>query len=166
MTLAPVFAEGIFHQGAEGLGLLTGAMGVGAIIGTLSLARGRPTSQLPAVIFTSAAVLTVAFTIYACSPSYWICLAMMPFIGMAVMRHNAATNTSIQVRIQDDYRGRVMALYSMMVIGMFPIGSLLSGSLATYIGSRATVFVGGVGALVAAVVVYRRLEAWSHWLTE
>ncbi len=165
-TLAPVFADGLFHMGAQGLGLLTGAMGIGAILGTLSLARRRAAKGLPEVILISAATLAVAMTIYAWSPSYWLCLAMMPLVGMGVMRHNAATNTTIQLRIPDEYRGRVMSLYSMMVIGMFPIGSLISGALAEQIGSRATVFAGAVACGLAGWKVYRDRGAWTAWLAE
>ena len=166
ITLAPMFADALFHRGSEGLGLLTGAMGVGAILGTLSLARRRAAHGLPGVILMSAAILAAALAIFAWSPSYWVCLGAMPFIGMAVMRHNAATNTTIQLSIPDQYRGRVMSLYSMMVIGMFPVGSLVSGALADQLGSRFTVFLGAIACLGAAGVVYQQRGIWTAWLAE
>lgn len=166
ITLAPMFADDLFHRGSEGLGLLTGAMGAGAILGTLSLARRRAAKGLPGVILVSAATLAAALSIFAWAPSYWVCLAVMPFVGMAVMRHNAATNTTIQLSIPDQFRGRVMSLYSMMVIGMFPVGSLLSGALADQLGSRFTVFLGAIGCLGAASVVYQQRGIWTAWLAE
>jgi predicted MFS family arabinose efflux permease len=101
--------------------------------------------------------------LFAASPSFWLCLAMMPLIGLSVMRHSASANTVVQVSIPDEYRGRVMGLYSMMVIGMTPVGSLLSGALAEAVGSRATMMAGAVGCLAAAGVARRwsgRLDAW------
>lgn len=166
MTLAPMFADGLFHRGAQGLGLLTGGMGIGAILGTLSLARRRAAKGLPEVILMSAGTLAASMTVFAWSPSYWLCLAMMPLIGMGVMRHNAATNTTIQLRVPDEFRGRVMSLYSMMVIGMFPIGSLLSGALAAQFGSRVTVFIGALACLLAGLKVYRDRGTWTAWLAE
>ncbi len=163
-TLAPVFAEGIFKMGAQGLGLLSAGMGVGAILGTLSLARRRATKGLPKVILGSTAMMAVAMGIYGASPSFWLCLAMMPVIGMSVMRHSASANTTIQMSIPDAYRGRVMGIYSMMVVGMAPIGSLLSGALAEVIGSRATMVVGGVGCLAGAAVARWWSSRWESWL--
>jgi MFS family permease len=163
-TLAPVFAEGIFKKGALGLGMLSAGMGVGAILGTLSLARRRVSKGLPRVILGSTAMLGVAMAIYAVSPSFWLCLAMMPLIGMSVMRHSASANTTIQMSIPDAYRGRVMGLYSMMVIGMTPIGSLLSGALAEAFGSRVTMMVGAAGCLAAAGVARWWSARWESWL--
>lgn len=162
-TLAPVFAEGIFGMGPRGLGMLTAGMGAGAILGTLGLARRRGARGLPGVIFGSALTLSAAMALFAASPSFWLCLAMMPLIGLSVMRHSASANTVVQVSIPDEYRGRVMGLYSMMVIGMTPVGSLLSGALAEAVGSRATMMAGAVGCLAAAGVARRwsgRLDAW------
>jgi len=163
-TLAPVFADGIFKMGAQGLGLLSAGMGAGAILGTLSLARRRAAKGLPRVIVGSTAALSLSMAVYGASPSFWICFAMMPLIGMSVMRHSASANTTIQMSIPDSYRGRVMGLYSMMVIGMTPIGSLLSGALAEAIGSRATMIVGAVGCLAGALVARWWSARWEAWL--
>lgn len=164
MTLAPMFADGIFGKGPGGLGLLTSALGLGAIAGTLSLARRTASAGLPRVVFYSAATLALTLTMFAVSPSFMLCVALMPFVGMAVMRHNAATNTTVQLGIDDRLRGRVMSFYSMMVVGMFPVGSLLAGALAERIGSRAAVLLGAVGCACAAWYVYRRQREWSEWL--
>ena len=151
-------------MGAQGLGFLTAGMGAGAILGTLDLARRRATKGLPKVIFSSALTLTAAMAVYAVSPSFWLCLAMMPVIGMSVMRHSASANTVIQMSIPDGYRGRVMGLYSMMVIGMAPVGSLLSGALAEAVGSRWTMIAGAGGCLVAAAVAKWWSGRWENWL--
>ena len=164
MTLAPMFADGIFHKGPDGLGLLTASMGLGAVAGTLSLARRTAAGGLPRVVFFSAAILAVALTLFAASPSFLLCVALMPFIGMAVMRHNAATNTTVQMAIEDRLRGRVMSFYSMMVVGMFPVGSLLAGAVAARAGSRVAVLLGAAGCAFAAWFVFRRQRQWSGWL--
>jgi hypothetical protein len=66
------------------------------------------------------------------------------------MRQMASANTTIQTCIRDEYRGRVMALYSMTVVGLGPFGSLAAGALAGKLGARATVAAGGVLAIAAA----------------
>lgn len=166
LSLAPVFADGYFNRGSEGLGLLTGAMGVGAVLGTLSLARRRETAGLPQVIVQAGAALGIVLVIYAVSPSYWLCLALMPLIGMNLMRQNAATNTTVQTGIEDRYRGRVMGLYSMMLIGMMPIGSLLAGALASAAGARWTVALGGLVSLGAAWKMRGRVKDMESWVLD
>ncbi|MDX2153568.1 MAG: MFS transporter [Bryobacteraceae bacterium] len=152
IALAPFFADGIFHRGSIGYGLLTGALGIGAVAGVLSLARRRGVEGLPRVIVSSSLLMGAALVAFAWSPSYWILLAMMPLIGFGVFRQNASANTLIQTIVPDAYRGRVMALYSMMVIGFLPLGSLAAGALAEHIGPRWTVFLGGALCLCATAV--------------
>ena len=93
---------------------------------------------------------------FAFSPSFYLSLAIMPLIGYAVMSQMASANTTIQTLIRDEYRGRVMALYSMTVVGLGPFGSLAAGAAAGRFGARASVAAGGVLALVAAM-----LFGWS-----
>jgi MFS family permease len=164
MALAPMFADAIFHRGSTGLGLLTSAFGAGAIFGTLGLARRRSTHGLTEVIFVSSATAGAALIAFAASPSFWISVALMPVTGMAIFRLNAATNTSIQTRIADEFRGRIMGVYSMMVIGMIPVGSILAGALAARIGSRWTVFFGGALSLSTALFTFTRRRRLSAWL--
>ena len=76
---------------------------------------------------------------------------------MAMMVHMAGSNTLIQAMVPDALRGRVMAVYSMMLMGMAPIGALLAGSLADRIGAPATVAAGGACCIVAAAVFATRL---------
>ncbi len=162
-ALGPMFADGIFHMGAQGLGFLTGGMGLGAIAGTLTLAgsRGR---QLPGAITQALFVASATLVVFAASPSYWLSLALMPLLGMSVFRTNAATNTMIQLRVPENYRGRIMGLYSSMVVGMLPVASLVSGALAAQIGPRWTVAFGGALALSAAVYARRKQETMRNWL--
>ncbi len=152
VVLMPVFADAIFHRGSQGLGILLGAMGIGAVVGTLVLAGRARVEGLPTVILYSAATMGVSFLVFAASSWFWLSLAVMPVIGYAVMRQMASANTLIQTTIPDEYRGRIMALYAMTVVGLGPFGSLAAGALAQAAGARVTVAAGGVLALTAAAV--------------
>ncbi|MGE5567569.1 MAG: MFS transporter [Rhodospirillales bacterium] len=158
MVLMPFFADEIFHRGSQGLGFLTGAMGIGAVIGTLVLARRTKTSGLIGVIFLGALSFGVSFLVLAWSPSFYLALAIMPVIGFSIMRHNASANTLIQTLIPDEYRGRIMALYSMTVVGIGPFGSLATGALAGHFGVRATVVFGGLLCILAAILFRLRVR--------
>jgi MFS family permease len=156
LVLMPFFADDIFHRGARGLGILMGAMGVGAVVGTLTLARRTRVSGLGRVMAISGLTTGVCYLAFAASPFFYLSLALMPLVGYSVMRGMASANTTIQTLIPDEYRGRIMALYSMTVVGLGPFGSLAAGALAGRIGARATMGAGGVLALVSSLVF-----AWS-----
>ena len=150
LVLIPFFADEMFHRGSTGLGFLMGAMGVGAVFGTLMLGRQTRVSALPRVMVWSGAAVGAAYLAFALSFSFWFSLAVMPVIGYFVMQQMASANTTIQTLIQDEYRGRVMALYAMTVVGLGPFGSLASGALAGWVGARTTVAAGGLLAVSAA----------------
>jgi MFS family permease len=152
LVLMPFFADDIFHRGSRGLGILMGAMGTGAVIGTLTLARRTRLSGLGRVMAISGLTTGACYLAFAFSPSFYLSLAIMPIIGYSVMRQMASANTTIQTLIPDEYRGRIMALYSMTVVGLGPFGSLAAGALAGHFGARATMAAGGTLALTASLV--------------
>ena len=76
-----------------------------------------------------------------------------------MMLEMAASNTLIQTMVPDDLRGRVMAVYSMMFMGMAPLGALLAGTAAQRIGAPLTVRIGGIVCLLGAGVFAARLPA-------
>ena len=150
LVLAPVFADQIFHRGSQGLGFLLAAMGIGAVVGTLGLARsGQATNLQPIIAYSGIAMgaVTIAF---ALSPWYTLSLVIMPLIGYSVFRQMASANTTIQTLILDEYRGRIMSMYSMTIVGLGPFGSLAAGALAGRFGARATTVLGGIVAVVSA----------------
>jgi MFS family permease len=161
VVLMPVFADGIFGRGSRGLGFLMGAMGVGAVIGTLVLAGRTRVDGLVRVISYSAVLMGLGFAVFALSPWFYVSLAIMPVLGYSVMRQMASANTLIQTSIPDEYRGRIMALYSMTVVGLGPFGSLAAGALAHAWGARATVCAGAALALAAALVFRLKMPGES-----
>ena len=152
VVLMPFFAQDIFHRGPRGLGILSGAMGIGSVAGTLLLAWHNRVSRLPSVILWSAALLGAGFCAFAQSNLFYLSLALMPLIGYSAMRHMASANTLIQTLISDEFRGRTMAFYSMTVVGLGPFGSLAAGALAHAYGARLTVLGGGLLILIAAMI--------------
>jgi predicted MFS family arabinose efflux permease len=158
LVLMPFFADDIFHRGSQGLGFLMGAMGTGAVVGTLALASQTRVAALPRVIFYSSVTMAICYLVFAWSRWFYFSLALMPVIGFSVMRQMASANTTIQSLIPDEYRGRIMALYAMTVVGLGPFGSLASGALAHQFGPRVTVAAGGAVALAAAAVFGWRLR--------
>lgn len=154
-VLGPVFADQVFHRGSQGLGFLTGALGLGAVAGTFVLARqGRP-DLLPGVVTKSALLAACALATYALSPSFYLSLAAQALGGFSIFRLLAAVNSLVQGSIEDAYRGRIMSLYSMTVVGMLPLGNLAAGAGGEYFGIRPTVMAGAMLSIGAAAV-------WIH----
>jgi MFS family permease len=152
LVLMPFFADDIFHRGSRGLGFLMGTMGIGAVIGTLTLARRTEVSGLGKLMVFSGLTTGACYLAFAFSPAFFFSLAVTPVIGYSVMRQMASANTTIQTLIPDEYRGRIMALYSMTVVGLGPFGSLAAGALAGRFGARVTMAAGGVLALASSLV--------------
>ncbi len=166
LVLMPFFANDILGKGSWGLGILLAGMGIGALIGTLVLA-GRSTSDgLVRVILVGSFGLAASLIALAVSRNFYLSVAVMVALGFSTLRQMAATNTLIQSLIPDHYRGRIMALYTVTVVGLGPFGSLLSGAVAHRFGPPATVAAGGVFCLAAGLLFRARLHQFQRSILE
>jgi MFS family permease len=151
-VLMPVFADQILHVGAKGLGLLTGASGVGALLGALTVAARSSMRGMGRLVWMSAAAFGLSLVAFSASRSFWLSSALMVPTGYALMVEMATVNSLIQAMVPDRLRGRVMAVYSMMLMGMAPFGALISGFLAQAFGAPAAVRIGGFACIAGAAV--------------
>ncbi|HMB06572.1 MAG TPA: MFS transporter [Isosphaeraceae bacterium] len=158
-TLMPIFADRILHGGSRGLGLLMGASGLGAFVGALSLTARSGVRGLGRWVAWAAAGFGTGLIAFALSRTFWLSAALLVPVGFSMMFEMAASNTLIQAMVPDRLRGRVMAVYSMMFMGMAPFGALLAGALAQRLGAPGTVVAGGAACIVGAVVFGLRLPA-------
>lgn len=145
-VLVPLIARDVLHEGAHGFGLLMAALGVGAVVGALAVAAlsvGRPPLGLlvgPAL--AAAALLLVLST----ARHFGVAAAVLAALGVAQIVFMTSCNTTVQIAVPDELRGRVMGLYALVFAGMTPIGALLMGTVAEHWGvSRACAVGGGVG---------------------
>ena len=150
VVLMPIFADKILHGGARGLGILMGATGVGALLGALTLAFREGVKGLGRWVALCCAGFGASLIVFALSHSFWISVILLLPVGYSMMLQMACSNTLIQVMVPDALRGRVMAVYSMMFMGMAPIGALLGGALADRLGAPAHVAIGGMASVAGA----------------
>jgi MFS family permease len=150
-VLMPIFADKIFHAGARGLGILMGFSGLGALMGALTLATRREVRGLGRWVAISCGVFGASLIVFAFSRSFWLAAAGLVPVGFAMMTQMGASNTLIQTMAPDRLRGRVMSIYSMMFMGMAPIGALLAGVIAERFGAPFTVAAGGVIAIAGSI---------------
>jgi MFS family permease len=158
-VLMPVFAEETLHGGATAYGTLLSATGVGSLIGAAALAAKKDLRGLGRLAALAAAGFGVLLILFSLSRTFWVSVALLVPAGFCVMAQMASSNTVIQSTVPDRLRGRVMAVYSMMFLGMAPFGSLLAGALARPLGVPVTVAIGGVVCLAAAGFFGARLAA-------
>ncbi|MFZ0300723.1 MAG: MFS transporter [Candidatus Sulfotelmatobacter sp.] len=150
VVLMPIFADQILHGGARGLGILMGATGVGALLGALTLAFREGVKGLGRWVAWCCAGFGASLIVFALSRTFWISVILLLPVGYCMMLQMACSNTLIQVMVPDALRGRVMAVYSMMFMGMAPIGALFGGALAERLGAPHTVAIGGLASVLGA----------------
>ena len=157
--LMPIFAQQILHGDASTQGFLVSAAAVGALAGALYLAGRRSVRGLGRIVAWSPSVFGAGLILMGLSPWLWLTLMVMPVVGLGMMVHMAATNTLLQMIVDDDKRGRVMSFYTMAFMGMVPLGSLLAGFLAHFMGAPLTVITGGMCCIYGSFVFARRLSS-------
>ncbi len=142
-VLMPVVADHILHGGANAYGILMSASGLGALAGAATLTLRRHIRGLGVWVAASAVGFGVSLIAFSFSRSLWLSAVLLVPAGFFVMVEMAASNTLIQSMIPDRLRGRVMAVYSMMFMGMAPFGALIAGALAAPLGAPETIAIGG-----------------------
>jgi MFS family permease len=164
VVLMPLFADKILHKGGQEfasligshdlgavrLGILMGAAGVGALLGALTLAVRTGVKGLGTWVSTCCAGFGISLMLFSFSKNFWLSVLLLLPVGYFVMLQMASSNTLIQVMVPDVLRGRAMAVYSMMFMGMAPIGALLGGALSDRLGAPLTVAIGGFASVLGA----------------
>lgn len=156
-VLMPIFAARVLHGNARTLGVLMGATGVGAVIGALVLAARSGIRGLGRWVAIACGGFGGFLILFSFSHWYALSVVLLVPVGFCVMVQMASSNTLIQSMVPDRLRGRVMSIYSMMFMGMMPLGALLAGWLAGIITAPWTVAIGGLGAIVGAFAFGRNL---------
>jgi MFS family permease len=158
-VLMPIFADRVLHAGPQGLGLLMGSTGLGALAGALLLASRTGLQGFTVWIPSAAAVFAFSLAAFAASHSMIFSCVALFVAGFAVMVQVGASNTLIQSMVPDHLRGRAMSIYSMMYLGVGPFGSMVAGFAATGFGARFTLIAGAALCLAASAIFGIRLPA-------
>ena len=144
-TLLPVFAHDVFRVGEVGFGVLSGAIGLGAVVGSFGFspiyARLREHREFTILLFI---LVTVSLTGFAVSPSYPAALTLLVFGGFGSASLMSLVRTVIHEQVPSMFRGRLVSFYSLALIGGTPIGALLASVGVATIGARLTVFISAV----------------------
>lgn len=142
VVLMPVIAKVVFGGGAELLGLLLGASGFGALIGSLILASRRP-EALERVLRASSLGAAVGMLVLSQSTSLYITFPFIFIVGMSIVLVVATCSTLIQMSVDDRVRGRVSSVFTMTWLGSMPVGALLMGFVAEHFGVPTALLLSG-----------------------
>ena len=152
----PIFADSILHGGAKGMSFLMSSAGVGAVAGALYFAGRTNYTGLARWIAGTSVVCSVGLIVFSQSRFFALSALTIFIVGFAATTQMAATNTIVQNRVPDELRGRVMAVYATMFMGVQPIGSLIAGGVAKRIGAPYTMTIFGLLVLAAsAIFIFR-----------
>ena len=156
--LIPPLAQGTLHVGAEGYGFLMAASGIGSLLAALTIAFGgtKPTRMLAGGLVLGAMEVLIGWV-----GNYPLDLVFMFVCGAGAITMMATANTTIQLAVPDELRGRVMSVYTTVFAGTSPIGGLLLGAIAANAGATTAIALGGIVSVAAAAlgfVWFRRLR--------
>lgn len=160
LTFMPIFANDILHSGSRGLGILMGGAGIGAFLGAVSLGGKRRIQGLGMIIAIAVCGFGIGLVLFALSRNFYFSFAILFILGFSMMAGMVSSNIMLQLLVPDHLRGRLMSIYSTIIVGVVPIGSLLSGWSAKLIGVEMTTAAGGILALAAGCWFFFRLPAF------
>ena len=165
IQLAEPFTRQVLHEGAGRYGLLVAAYGVGAITGSVATVAKGDTVRRSTFTVVGFAIFVAAELTFGLAPVYALALLGMYGIGLAQSFAMVACQTAVQVNVDEHYRGRVLSVYVMSFFAGTPIGALIGGIAASFIGLRATIVVSATILAIAVIVTLLRYP-WFRVLDE
>ena len=155
-VVAPLLARITFHSG-PGLFAAFGAAGAfGALVG--SLVAARATHSTVSLIGTAALAFGIVYSLVAFAPWAWLAMVGLAVSFFWASIYIAWSNARLQQVTDDAYRGRVMALYSIVFLGSTPIGSIIVSAISEVTNPRVAVLVGGLAAAGTGLVALARVR--------
>jgi MFS family permease len=152
LVLMPVIARDVLHTDARGYGLLMAAVGVGAMLGALGLALAGQRTRKGRALLVGGAAFGALLIAFALSRSFLLGLLLLALAGWAMIVTTALANTLLQTIVPDELRGRVMAFYAFVFVGMAPAGAFQAGLIGEHAGAPFAIALGGAGCLLAVLV--------------
>ncbi len=151
LAMAPAIAHDVLKMGSEGLGYLLSGSGIGSLLGTLLVARMSGMQRRGMVVVIGVGLFGIALVAFGLTSSVILSLSLIVVVGLIYGTYSTMNDTLIQSTVEDAYRGRVSATYS-MIWGLSPVGGLIAGSLAKFVGVQWAIAICGL--LVLAYVPY------------
>jgi MFS family permease len=156
-ALMPIFAAEVFGGGPGMLGFLMGAAGLGGLVAIGLLAARRELRGMVRWVAAACFCAGAALTVFAYSTQLALSVVMLMLAGTGIVLAVNGISTVTMTIVEDRMRGRVMSFYTMAFLGMYPVGGLAAGALASWIGAMHTLAIGGACCMLCAAWLWTRL---------
>jgi MFS family permease len=153
LPLMPVFARDVFHSGAREYGVMMTCVGIGAVVGGLTLATVSKTHHKGVILILGTCGIGLLSVALSLVRDVRLALPLIALIGFCQTSITSLMNTLIQTIAPEHLRGRALSVYMLAFNGMFPLGCLLGGAIAQKFGAPAATLVGGCAVLVSLAAV-------------
>ncbi len=151
-SLMPIFAIDVLHGDARTQGLLLTGMGIGAVVGALTIASLGRRQGSGKILITGAAGFGLSLVLFSQSPVLWLSMCFTFLAGLSNTSYSSQAQTIIQTITAPEVRGRVLGVY-LLNHGLMPIGSLIAGLLANFLGGPWAVTIMGTSCFLLAIMV-------------
>ncbi|MBI4180564.1 MAG: MFS transporter [Chloroflexi bacterium] len=163
-SLMPIFAIDVLHGNAHTQGLLLSSVGIGALLGALTIASLGRKQGSGKLLIIGAAGFGLSLVLFSRSPVLWMAMVFTFLAGLANTSYTSQNQTIIQTLTPAVVRGRVLGVYS-LDRGLVPVGSLLAGALAAWLGGPWAVTIMGTSCLLLVIgVAVLKPELWKSKL--
>ncbi|MBX9757532.1 MAG: MFS transporter [Beijerinckiaceae bacterium] len=166
IDLMPAVSAQLFSGGPTGLALLLAAIGVGAVIASLWLARRGETKGLTSLLVLSTSITGIALVLAMQFSSIWAGAACLSVMGFFMLIGNVSAQTLVQNSVDQEFRARVSSLFIIFAYGLPAIGAVISGWLATHVGLHVAIGTGASMMLLAWLWARPKRRAMSLKLDE
>ena len=155
-TILPAFVEKTLHQGAIAYGWVNTASGLGAVTGAFLLAHQISNGRRGQLLVLTNIAFPLILIAFSFTPIYWLSLILAYGLGAGFMVQFTTINTLLQTRVEDEFRGRVMGLYTITFFGFAPFGNLMIGFLGQKFGLSFAMTLFAVCSLILSRIVLIR----------
>lgn len=161
-SLLPAVAKDLFSGDESTFSWFESAAGFGAMIGAINMARLKTGENLRYRVLFSALLMGISLCLLAFANFLPLALGFTMMVSFSMMMQNSSINTYIQTHAVPRYRARVISYYVMAFQGIAPIGTLLIGATAEYIGIKSTLYIMGAAGIALALSFYTYLRLRIH----
>lgn len=164
MSMLPVVAKQTYGLGSEGMGYLFSALGLGSLSGTVLVSINSGRVRNSSMVVGGSVTFSLGLIAFSFAQDERLGMIFLFIAGMGILSAFATMTATVQYLVDDRYRGRVMSIYLMVLVGLLPIGNLEVGILSELFGTAVAIRVGSAVVLAAALLLsYSLKEVARAW---
>lgn len=157
-VLIPVFVKDVLHLEAQGYTTMLSCIGVGSLLGAMFVSSRSKAGPNRKFVFGSAILMGICLLVFGVVKNYSLALVCAPVFGFLNMVFLTSANSSIQLSISNDFRGRVMSIYGLAFMGTTPIGNFYAGTITEYWGAGWGFIVCGATTLALVIILLFKIR--------